>query len=236
MKKCRFIIRLKESPLVDIKWIVCLFLCFFYAVTFGQTTRFKVALPLGANLAQIKGDPYRGYLKWGLTAGVEGIAQLDKKHQLSAGVLFQQLGGFPSETEIKRDGENYLDMRLTYIEVPFLAHFLWKEKDDNYRFDWHIGGSVARLLSSRLTGTRTVTVGGGEEPHPVFELIDRQSEFRNFALQGIFGIRYYAHPKINFTIRHSYSFTPFFQASETDLELNNLNNFYWSFLVAYVIE
>ncbi|MEM6378613.1 MAG: outer membrane beta-barrel protein [Bacteroidota bacterium] len=228
--------RLKDRPLMRIKWIACLFFCLFYSVIIAQPSRFKVALPVGTNVAQIKGDPYRGYLKWGLTAGVEGLAQLDEKHQLSAGVLFQQIGGFPSETEIKRDGENYLDMRLTYIEVPFLAHFLWKEKDDNYRFDWHIGGSVARLLSSRLTGTRTVTVGGGEEPHPIFELIDRQGEFRNFSLQGITGLRYYVHPQVSLTVRHTYAFTPFFQPGETDLELNKLNNFYWSFLVAYVLE
>lgn len=202
----------------------------------ANSTRFKIALPLGVNAAQIKGDPYQGYLKWGLSTGLEGLVQLDEKHQLSASVLFQQVGGFPSDTEIKRDGENYLDLRLTYIEIPILAHFLWNKKKDYHRFDWQIGGSIARLLSSRLSGTRTVTAGGGDEAPPIFELVDRQAEFENFSFQGIAGFRYYVHPQISITLRHTYAFSPFFQPNSNDLELEKLNNFYWSVLVAYVLE
>ncbi|GAB5551145.1 MAG: hypothetical protein Sapg2KO_07360 [Saprospiraceae bacterium] len=222
------------------KWMLSLFCCllsFLAQAQFGSgPSSFKIALPVGVNSSQIKGDPYQGYLKWGLSAGVEGLAQLDEKHQLSVGVLFQQVGGFPSNTEIKRDGENYLDMRLTYIEIPVMLHFLWGKKKDYHRFDWHFGGSVARLLSSRFTGTRTVPVGGGEPPLPIFDLIDRQADFRDFSFQGIIGIRYYLHPQVNLTLRHTYAFSSFFQPSEVDIELNQLNNFYWSFLVAYVLE
>lgn len=221
-------------------WIVLLFMGFLYSGLGAQSntssSRFKVALPLGVNVAQIKGDPYQGYLKWGLSTGVEGLAQLDEKHQLSASVLFQQVGGFPSDTEVKRDGGNYLDMRLTYIEIPVLAHFLWNKKKDYHRFDWQIGGSVARLLSSRISGTRTVTAGGGDESPPIFELIDRQGEFESFSFQGIAGLRYYAHPQVSITLRHTYAFSPFFQPNGNDPELEKLNNFYWSLLVAYVLE
>lgn len=221
-------------------WILSLVFCLICSFANAQTGStpgsFKIALPVGANLAQITGDPYQGYLKWGLSAGVEGLAQLDDKHQLSVGVLFQQVGSYPSETEIKRDGENYLDTRLTYIEIPLLIHFLWNKKKDYHRFDWQLGGSVARLLSSRITGTRTVIPGGGDEPLPIFELVDRQADFRNFSFQGIAGVRYYVHPKINLTLRHTYAFSPFFQPKDSDTDLNKLNNFYWSFLVAYVLE
>lgn len=229
------ILRRIQPPMLK-TWMVILLPILFANLLSAQATRFKVGLPIGFNVAQISGDPYRGYLKWGMTAGLEGLVQLDEKHQLSAGVLFQQVGGFPSDTEIKRDGGNYLDMRLSYVEVPFLVHFLWGEKKDTYRFDWQVGGSVARLLSSRLTGTRTVSTGGGEESLAVFELIDRQGEFRNFSLQGIVGLRYYVHPKVNLTLRHTYAFSPFFQPTDSDANLNKLNNFYWSFLVAYVLE
>lgn len=227
---------IQMSKIGMIKLLICWPGLWLIAQSGSVPGSFKIALPVGVNLAQIKGDPYQGYLKWGMSAGVEGLAQLDDKHQLSAGVLFQQVGGFPSATEIKRDEENYLDTRLTYIEIPVLFHFLWNKKKDYHRFDWQIGGSVARLLSSRITGTRTVVAGGGDEPPPIFELVDRQADFRNFSFQGIVGVRYYVHPKINLTLRHTYGFSPFFQPKESDQDLNKLNNFYWSFLVAYVIE
>lgn len=197
---------------------------------------FQLAFPLGANLAQVQGDPYQGYRKWGLMAGVEGIASLSKGKQLSLGMVFQQLGAVPSITERKQTEQNYIDMRISYIEVPLSLQIPLSQLVSKYRVDAEAGLSFARQLSSRVV--RTTTVSGGNSPGiPYLDIVDRQPAFENFVWSGILGIGYYLHSQVALRFRYHHGVNAFYQPTPEDQEegLKALRHRYLSLSVRYII-
>ena len=201
----------------------------------GNGERFHLGLVLGTNLAQIDGDPYKGYRKWGLHTGIEGFASLKKNRSLSVGVLFNQLGAYPSPTEQKRDGENYLDFRLTYLEIPLVLHFLSGKKENYYTNDLQIGLSMSRLLSTRITSTRIVDSGGPSNPQPFFDIVDRQEVFRDFTPNVLLAYSRYLHPNWGLSLRHTYALRSFFKPDDQDDNLEPLRSFFFSLSLTYAL-
>lgn len=195
---------------------------------------FQVALPLGANLAQVAGDPYSGLRKWGLTAGVEGIAPLPGNKQLSVGMFFQQLGAVPSITERKQSEQNYIEMRLSYIEVPLLLFLPLQQGSTAHRIDAELGFSFARQLSSRVVRSTTVSSGGAGRI-PYMNIVDQQSAFQNFVWNGIGGLSYYLYPQVALRLRYHHSMSTFFKPDSTDEGLKALRHRYLSMAVRYII-
>lgn len=197
---------------------------------------FQVAFPLGGNLAQVQGDPYTGMRKWGLSTGVEGIATLAGGKQLSLGMLFQQLGAAPSITERKQYEQNYIDMRLSYIEVPLTLLFPLNQSKAGGRMDAELGFSFARQLSSRVV--RTTTVSGGSTPGvPYLDIVDRQGTFENFVWTGVAGFSYYLHEQVALRLRYHHGISAFFKPPANDQEegLNPLRHRYLSMSLRYII-
>ncbi|MEO0338244.1 MAG: porin family protein [Bacteroidota bacterium] len=200
-----------------------------------QVDPFEVGLVFGVNAAQISGDPYQGYRKWGLQSGVEGRAYLGKNKMISGGALFSQLGSFPSSTERKRDNNNYLDFRLSYIELPVAFHFLSRPKSDYYSLDFHLGVSIGRLLSSRIVGTQTLPSSGPNDLPAIFEVVDLQERFNDYSFNLIVGISKQVHPNWGFTLRHNLALNAFFEPSELEEGLDALQSFYFSLTVNYYL-
>jgi hypothetical protein len=195
---------------------------------------FQVALPLGATLAQVEGDPYSGLRKWGLSTGIEGVAQLSDTKQLSLGILFQQLGAAPGITERKQDEQNYIDMRLSYIDIPITFHWQFQGQDNYYKMDAQLGFSFARQLSSRIVRTQTLS-GGGQEVLPYQEIVDRQEAFEDFVWSGIVGASYYFHPQVALRVRYHHGLSAFFQPVEQDVGLETLSHRFLSMGLRYII-
>lgn len=172
--------------------------------------RFGLGLALGSSVSQISGDDYRGYRKAGLLAGVEGVAVLSERSYLSVGFLFNQVGSTPSEPEQRRDQFNYMDIQLSYLEIPVLWHILRGPKKKTYRWDLFTGLSVGRLLDSRITTWVTVPGSGQELP---FDrgIVERQSEYKKFSLSWQAGLGYRFSPHFDLSLRHSLALTPFYE-------------------------
>jgi len=215
------------------------FLFFGNLVLNGQSNsytdqRFRAGLRLGTTASQISGDAYKGYRKAGLLAGVEGFAQLKDRTYLSLGFLFTEIGSIPSDSEKKRDQSNFLEIQLTYLELPLLVHFQGKAKERYRPFDFHVGFSLARLLSSRITSQVTIS-GPGIPPLIDLSIVNRQNEFKQFNANFQLGLSYYFIPQFGLSLRHVYGFQDFYQAPADVDTQKNLRNFYWSVSGTYII-
>lgn len=200
-----------------------------------QNTRsFQIAFPLGTNLSQVQGDPYSGFRKWGLSAGVEGVALLSGNIKLSLGMLFQQLGAAPGITERKQYEQNYIDMRLSYIEVPVMLLLPIHQQADKSPLDIELGFSFARQLSSRVVRTTTVS-GSNAELIPYMNIVDRQTEFQNFVWNGMGGVNYYLHPQVALRLRYHHGLSAFFRPAAADEGLENLRHQYLGLSIRYIV-
>lgn len=202
----------------------------------GQQRRpgFQVALPLGANLAQVAGDPYQGFRKWGWSAGVEGVAHLPGERQLSLGMFFQQLGAVPSIIERKQSEQNFIEVQLTYVEVPLIVHFSLGKKQVGSGLNLEIGASFARQLSSRVV--RSTTLAGGQQSNLSYlEIVDWQQEFERFTWAGITGLSYYLHPQVALRLRYTHGIQAFFRPGPAATQLTDLRHRYLSTSVRYII-
>ncbi len=200
-----------------------------------QVDAFEVGLVLGVNAAQVNGDPYQGYRKWGLQSGVEGRAYLGRNKMISGGALFTQIGSLASSIERKRDNNNYLDFRLSYIEIPVLFHFLSRPKADYYSLDLQAGFSLGRLLSSRIVGTQTVPSSGPSDLPLIFEVVDLQERFKDYSFNFLLGITKQVHQNWGLTVRHNLALNAFFEPSDLEEGLEELQSFYFSCTINYYL-
>lgn len=201
--------------------------------------RFKAGLLLGGNIAQIDGDRYLGYRKFGIQAGVQGIAVLSERFFISTEMLFSQRGSRPDSDERTNFGSNYLDFRLNYIEAPFMINLLSNKKGDDkfYKLGIFVGVSYARLVGSNITVTKRFSVTQPEDIDAIFTLPERQDEFKSNSIGIIFGATRYVKENIGITLRHTYSPSIVFEPLPTDdRTLKTLKSFFLTLGVNYIIE
>jgi len=108
------------------------FICFMGIIvtTFAQKSkkryipnneRFNAGLIIGMNASQVDGDYYKGFNKYGLTAGIRGITRLKPNFDFNVEILYSKKGSKIFHNRYStpgRAGENrFID--LTYVDVPF---------------------------------------------------------------------------------------------------------------------
>ena len=212
--------------------IICSLVSF--STMYGQRykgQRFKVGAVLGMNMAQIDGDRMFGYNKFGVQAGVQGIAMLNKKQYLSLEFLLSQRGAVTSSNEIERIA--MVNIRSNYIEAPILYNIKLPIAENSAGVYLYSGVSVARLLGARINGVNNPRLG-----NPILILSDRVSEFDTFELDYIIGGNYFFNNNFGVTFRHTVGMTTFFQPSvaDIDLELKPLRNYLLTIGGVFIID
>lgn len=104
----------------------------------------------GLNLAQVDGDYFAGYYKFGLNAGPIVYAQVGKRVALSMEMLYSQKGSksnipTPSVTLLNVIIDNY-GINTNYVEVPVMINYY-----DKHKSSIGIGFSYNRLINSHET-------------------------------------------------------------------------------------
>lgn len=125
----------------------------------GHGQAFLGAFSLGANISQIDGDELFGYKKFGLNGSASAIYPFHKNWQTSVEIQFSQKGAYqkyPVELDPTK-GLPYYDLRLNYLEVPLLIHFV-----DKNRVSIGTGIQYGRLVSLKEVewGEETTTETG----------------------------------------------------------------------------
>lgn len=108
---------------------------------------FLGGLTLGLNASQVDGDDFSGFHSAGLNAGGLVYWFFAKDVAASMEFLFSQKGSHGVRESYSPYGGAYYakyKMRLNYIEVPVVLHYLFKEK-----YLAGIGGSFNALLSAK---------------------------------------------------------------------------------------
>lgn len=192
--------------------------------------RFKVGAVFGVNMAQIDGDRIFGYNKFGIQAGVQGIAMLNKKQYLSMEFMLSQRGAVTNSSEVQRIA--MINIRSNYVEAPILYNIKLPFGTNTSGMYLYSGVSVARLLGARINGVNNPKIG-----NPILLLSDRVLEFDTFELDYIIGGNYFFNKNFGVTFRHTIGMTTFFQPSvaDIDLELKPLRNYFLTIGGVFII-
>lgn len=193
--------------------------------------RFKVGAIAGLNIAQIDGDNMFGYRKLGAQVGIQGIAMLTKRQYLSMEFLFSQRGAVTSADDIRLRRMAYTDIRLNYVEIPFLIHS--KVGDDKlpWGMEFYTGVAVSRLLGGRIEGVNNPLI-----VNPVLFLKDRTDEFSTFEIDYVFGGTFFINKNVGVTFRHTFGLNPLFKPLPNDTELQEMTSFYFMAGGVYILE
>ena len=118
-----------------------------------QQNRFGAGVVLGVNVSQIDGDLYTGFNKIGFRGGVESAIYLNKRLDIVLGLLYVQKGS-KTDTNVTfaSDVPPNTEIRLDYMEVPFLLSVKFGKEDRN-GYTLETGFSYARLINSQLNVT-----------------------------------------------------------------------------------
>lgn len=191
--------------------------------------RFKAGLIIGANLAQINGDLFSGYDKFGLQFGARGVMVLSPKLQASIELLYSQKG---SKRPRKSVLQQAVDIQLNYAETPILLNFLSKEKVEAgyFRNHFHIGISYSRLLKTKVEAA---------VPHLQSEEVDYnilEPSFKGNDLAVVAGLTHYLSKHFGLTIRHSVSLTKMFEnmGEDTTGRIKKWHSYYFTGQLLYM--
>ncbi len=198
--------------------------------------RFKVGMATGFNFAQIDGDDYQGYRKRGLNVGLQGIAVLSEKTFLSLEMQFSQLGARPSEKEIAKSSNTYIEIRLDYVEVPVMLHILGKPKAHGTYFasDLQIGFSYGRLVGVTIDNYASPRVNSR---NPLLKLAARRPEFDDRQWSMVFGYQHSFGPNFGVQLRHTMAFNPFFRVKDpAQDDLATMRSYFLSLGAVYVLK
>jgi len=110
----------------------------------------------GVNFSQVDGDGFAGYNKVGLNAGPVVYARLAPAFSMSLEFSLTQKGSKMrriSESVYTGQIVEMYDMKLNYVEVPLLFHFM-----PPGRFHYSLGGAYAYLLSAKESAVTVAPV------------------------------------------------------------------------------
>ena len=101
-------------------------LVLFHSVSFAQS--FKGGIIAGMTASQYDGDTYVGFHRIGIDAGVFVNRNISKKFSWQLEMKYVQKGSFQSPSLDPQNPSPKYDLRLNYIEVPFLIKYAYKKK------------------------------------------------------------------------------------------------------------
>lgn len=158
--------------------------------------RFKGAVMGGMNISQVDGDEVVGYKRIGGHFGVAAILPIKKNWDLTLETVFNQKGAYQKpqyqDSAFGTAVNGQYDLRLTYVEVPFLAHYT-----DRGLFTVGAGFSYGRLVSSE-----EIEHGGAIPPYSDTVALKKNDYSVLLDLQ----VRVWQ--RLKFNIRYEYSMAP----------------------------
>ncbi|MBW6490551.1 MAG: PorT family protein [Lentimicrobium sp.] len=88
--------------------------------------RIMGAAIFGVNASQVDGDEVYGYKKFGINAGLSAIVPFDDKWSISIENIYNEKGAH-QRPKYQDSLDGSYDLKLNYLEVPFLLHFTDKD-------------------------------------------------------------------------------------------------------------
>jgi len=151
--------------------------------------QFKGGLTGGLIVSQVDGDNWGGYNKPGVNFGGFVYVMFKKNVGFGTELKYIQKGSFKAPNYEKGD-YTYYKMRLSYIEMPFLAKYVLNEK---LNFDAGLG------ISYLFKATEDKDGNGGIEAAP---------PFFKYEIPFICSVHYQMSEKVEVFLRFSYSVLP----------------------------
>ena len=209
----------------------CLFLLVLNPILCQDKPVFQAGLTIGANFSQVDGDEYTGYRKIGLQDGIQGVVNITNNFFVSTEMLFSQRGARPSNREKLEDFENFIDIRLNYVEVPFLINV----RTGNARADFRplriFGGvSIGRLLNSNIDQT-----GESETFYPFLNMANIKDDFETFDFGLIFGLQRNFSKNFGVFFKHTLALNNLYTPLGEQNPYNQLESFHFSLGVSYLL-
>lgn len=130
---------------------------------------FFPSFSLGTSASQISGDDTNGFAQFGLFVGASVRYQQNDMWSYSMGLFFNQKGARRYQS---LGPKSTYRLRVNYIDVPFLAHYFWKD------FDFSVGPAVNVKINQKEQ-----TEFGDVENQRIFKPLE-------FALQGGIGYEF----------------------------------------------
>ena len=219
-------------------------LIFFTTSIFAQSSRkkyvpnnerFNAGLVFGYNASQIDGDYYKGFNKYGLTAGIRGITRLTSNFDFNIEILYSKKGSKIFHNRYSTPGrsreQRFID--LTYVDVPVFFKLMSPVKASSFHIEF--GGIYSRLFNAEIQEN--------VENNPsefVFEAI--QDDFRNSEISFLGGIGFTWQNGLSINYRYSFSFINFYRGDAfgspsydliIDQPVTFLRNYYYTLSLSY---
>ena len=181
------------------KTILVAFPLFFIEGALAQT-RFKAAAFSGVNLSQVDGDKQDGYLKAGLSLGLNGSVFIRPNFDLSTEIIYNVKGAKPKPNYNRVLSNYYSYLTFHYSEIALLSNFYFKPNKSKtyYTESIHIGLSYGRLLKSSMLVIK--------DNQPLDKLeTEVTSQFNPHDLSFVLGFSQLFTKRVGITIRHTTS-------------------------------
>lgn len=182
------------------KWItaiavICILLTFYKE---ASTQGFSGTLVTGVNIAQIDGDDWAGFDKFGLTAGGRLTYITGKNFDFSLEMLYSQRGA--ASKRFAKGEEN--NIRLNYFEVPFIFSLKDWSMDNGKYFKVRAEAGLSYAYLFDIVNTRF-----------------NEDNFKKHDLSWLLGVGYQFSRRIGLGLRYTSSFRKIYQdpVSETDI-------------------
>lgn len=192
---------------------------------------FQAGLTLGINVSQVDGDEYAGYRQLGVQGGIQGIVNITNHFFVSTEILFSQRGARPSNKEKLEDFENFIDIRLNYIEVPFLINVHTGRDREDFRPLRIFGGvSVGRLINTTIKQT-------GESPtfYPFLNMASIKEDFERFDFSLVLGFQRNFSKNLGFFFKHTLALNNLYTPVGEQNPYNELEPFHFSLGASYLL-
>lgn len=192
---------------------------------------FQAGLTFGVNVSQVDGDEYAGYRKIGAQGGIQGIVNITDHFFVSTEILFSQRGARPSNKEKLEDFENFIDIRLNYIEVPFLINVSTGKAKENFRpLRIFAGVSVGRLISTNISQT-------GESPnfYPFLNMASIKDDFESFDFSLVLGFQRNFSKNLGVFFKHTLALKNLYTPTGKENPFNELEPFHLSLGASYLL-
>ena len=167
--------------------------------------RFAGGIFGGVNFAQIDGDYQQGYRKKMFGGGIRAAMILTRNFDIGTELMYNGKGALPSETDKASRNPNFY-MTMHYAEAALMANFHFDQTEMGYNQKTvQVGISYGRLLRSTNVISKLSLLDTTQSN------LFLQEKLKNSDVSFVVGFSYRFTPKIGFSMRHSYSMTPFFE-------------------------
>lgn len=191
--------------------------------------RFAAGAVLGLNAAQIDGDTYAGYRKLGIQAGIQGLILLTRRLTLSTEILFSQRGARPSRKEKLEDFDNFIDIHLTYVEVPVLLNLsVGKAVEGLVPYRIFGGVSIGRLINTKIRET-----GDSVRFYPFLNMREIKDDFSLFDTSLVLGLQRQFDRHLGLFFKHTLTLKRLYTPTDPDDLFNELEPFHFTFGASY---